>query len=368
MTRREFMHVLKSTHLFGENACTIGAEIFNASNTASPRKKIKLSTMQKWMDETRLFHAHKYFPEGKVNVQGFMVFFASKEISANSWKEIQKEFKSKKTEGKISGDCAVDLDTNDRNTFFQSLLIQFQRLFDLPETSYENYSLGATMVTASQDELSLEDLRDVFIGYSRHYKIMGIINRNPPKLTRDDAIAMDNFADGIDSVIHKCKQTTDILYTSIKDFKERIQRVALELDANINIRFSPDDSSASYNMADEDTVVTGDAVDKPHKVPVIVKRHNSSTPSSTNTSRVKIIKRLSARKTDNGSEAHLENKFRKIGIPELTPEFVQTFAEEHPEKTDSIRFLVALGIEPWQHTIKKLNYWHDYILKWKKDT
>lgn len=364
MTYGDFIAALISTGLFGKNKVCLGAAIFNTSNTTNASD----SAVQKWMDGSRTCNKSRYFPDDAVNTNKFFEYFKERTLDHDSWRKIQIAFSSMDESIKTAADFRVDITTDNCDAFLWSLLNQFQRIFGLIETPYSENNSAVLNTIALQTELSLENLRDVFIGYCKHYRIMGIINRKPPELTRNDATAMSNFADSIDSVIGKCKQTTDILYVSINNFKNEIQNIELILCANLNSRFNPQDPSATYNMAEDDTAAMMDTTDKPSNVPMIEDHHNSFTPSSTHTSRVKVIKRQNTRKTNNRSDNHLKNRHRQFGVPELTPEFVQAFADESPDKPDSIRYLISIGVKTWQDTINKLNNWHDDILKWKKNS
>lgn len=368
MTYREYITALVSTGLFDKNKAHLGTDIFNTLNMTDPYTKVSESAVKKWMDGSRSCNKRSYFPDGKVNTTGFINYLTGKTKDCDSWKRIQDAFISMDESIKKAVDFRVDLATDDNDVFFWSLINQFQRIFGLTETPYNEHDLSVRNAIAVQRNLSIEDLRNEFIGYCRHYKIMGIIKRNPPKLTIVDAMAMEDFVHGIDSVIRMCKKTDDKLYSVICDFKDKIELISLEVYANINSRFNQGDPNASYNMAEDHIAATDETTERPCNVPDGVKHHDSSIQPSAGTSKVKVYKRLPARKTANRSNGHLQIGRRQLDLPELTPEFIRGLAEEDPQRAEDIRYLTNLAIEDWSITLAKLSHWYDSINKWKESS
>jgi len=103
---------------------------FFKNTGATNATNIPDSTIKSWLSphnskRYRKCRIRYYFPDNeKLNGNGFMEFL-SKRINT-SWKELQEAFRS------INNDGIVDLETNNQEVFYWSLLNQFQKIHELP--------------------------------------------------------------------------------------------------------------------------------------------------------------------------------------------------------------------------------------------
>lgn len=163
MTFGEYVEILKGTGYFGNNKADIGLMLFKIAGT---HEEISKSAIKKWLKNSDECNIHRYFPDESLNIDQFVKYFKSKTKAPASLKEMQNAFRMKISANLITGDCAVDLDTNDCDVFIWSLLNQFQRIFHLVETDYksedssssgEKSSAVSEMATATSHQTELSN-------------------------------------------------------------------------------------------------------------------------------------------------------------------------------------------------------------------
>lgn len=243
MTFREYIDALFSTGLFGKNKGMFARALFKEAIT-EPNSEPSLEAIKSWMyGNNRHCDTSRYFTNGSVEKDQFIAYFRKHTRDPSSWKKIQAVFRQLEPDEAFR----IDLDTDDRDVFFWSLLIQFQRIFRLPESEREGREQGAPVTTAPQ-ELSPEQIHAIFLDALHRYKIMDIINREPPILNRKDWHILDEFVWRIEGLRSACASRSSPLCLSIPAFIDALHIKADALDACLNITFGPDDENASFNM------------------------------------------------------------------------------------------------------------------------
>ena len=247
MTFRKYINALYNTHLFGKNKLNFAKRLFDSAIMAGdPQAKPGVETIKSWVyKEDRGYSVDRYFPNRLVDESGFFAFFRQHTKDLGSWKIIQDAFRPLEPDEAFR----VDLDTDDRDVFFWSLLNQFQRIFHLPESERENKA-PTIQVTVAPQELSPEQIRTVFLGAVHHYNIMEIINRTPPVLNRQDSATLYIFLRQMEKLNLNNAPRSSLLCEAIKGFIDSLWRRAMSLDAALNHRFDDDDETASVNMED----------------------------------------------------------------------------------------------------------------------
>lgn len=348
MTFREYIEVLYNTHLFGKGKLSFAKRLFNSAITAvDPEKNPGDETIKSWMyKEDRGYNVDRYFPNRLVDESGFFAFFRNHTKAPGSWKKIQDAFRQLKQDEYF----CIDLETEDPDVFFWSLLNQFQRIFRLPESEREGREQGISVTTAPQEErepttpatatpqelspeqirsivldalhhygeeqtstvpaaeapqeLSPERIRNEFLETTHRYGIMDIINRDPPVLNRNDSTALNAFVKETEGLLYK-----EVTPPNIRSFIMTLEIQAMDLEGKLNFSFGSTNETASINMLG-DNIRLWDQIK--YKV-----------------------------------------KAKRLGIPKLTPELIQNAA-------DPLR-LYRLAVEDWGSFRDQMNLWFEHI-------
>ena len=244
-----YVDTLASIGFFGKSKAMLGYNLFMA---AGPCSKPSIEAVKTWLSGTRSCRVGRYFPEESIDEVQFISYFRRRTNGPTLWKQLQMAFGAIEEADTESGDFCVDLNTNDPDVFYWSLLNQFQRIFHLPESEREVNSSTLPIPTVSQNKPSVEQVRDIFLQYIDQLNIMNIINRKPAILNRDDSLKMDMFIGRMEPVVANCNPTDHPLYASINDFVHTLRIQVLSLDATLNNRFGAENNTASINMEDHD--------------------------------------------------------------------------------------------------------------------
>lgn len=126
MTFRDYIGVIAGTKIF------IGGQeqfVIDLFKNAGAIIAVEGDTAKSWLKPEdskgyRNCRIRNYFPKDTVDETGFINFLSNR--ANTSWPKLQKEFHS------ISNDCIVNLDTDDSEIFYWSLLNQFQKIHRLP--------------------------------------------------------------------------------------------------------------------------------------------------------------------------------------------------------------------------------------------
>lgn len=126
MTLRDYIRAIASTKIF------IGGQdqfLIDLFKNAGARIDVDRNTAKSWLKPEdskgyRNCRIRDYFPEDMVDEPGFIKFISSR--ANTSWPKLQKAFHS------ISKDCIVNLNTDDPEIFYWSILNQFQKIHRLP--------------------------------------------------------------------------------------------------------------------------------------------------------------------------------------------------------------------------------------------
>lgn len=247
MTLGEYIGTLYSTGLFGKNKAKFGTNLFNA---ASLNKKVKFNeeTVKVWISGKRNIRVKDYFPDGSIDESQFIDYLKQGAKSPGLWKELQKVFWALKPDDSMTWDCCIDLETENSDVFFWSLLNQFQRILQIPVSEFNGNNTAVSVSAPLQIEVSPGQIRNMFLEAIHQYRIMGIINRNPPILDRHDSACLNAFLGKTNSMVFNCNPQSSPLYASIKSFIDALQFQVLSLDATLNNRFGFDDETAAINM------------------------------------------------------------------------------------------------------------------------
>lgn len=244
-----YVDTLASIGFGGKSKAMLGYNLFMA---AGPCSKPSVEAVKTWLNGTRSCRVGRYFPEESIDEVQFISYFRRRTNGPTLWKQLQMAFGAIEEADTESGDFCVDLNTNDPDVFYWSLLNQFQRIFHLPESEREVNSSTAPIPTVSQNKPSVEQVRDIFLQYIDQFNVMNIINRKPAILNRDDSLKMDIFIDRMEPVVANCNPIDHPLYASINDFVHALRIQVLSLDATLNNRFGSENNTASINMEDHD--------------------------------------------------------------------------------------------------------------------
>lgn len=245
----EYIKILASTDLFGKSKVGFASDLFKA---AGPSTEFSEETVKTWINGTRSCSVRRYFPEMEMDDKRFIAYFRKRTKTSGSWKKIQKAFSSELIADVKTEDIFVDLETDDPEVFYWSLLNQFQRIFHLPASEIEIKNSEPPLITAPQRKPSSEEIRDWFLKLTDVCEVMDTINRKPAILDRDDSARLNAFLDRMDFLIPNAVPCNNLLCASIRSFIEVLRIQVLTLDANLNSRFSFEDKSASINMEEDE--------------------------------------------------------------------------------------------------------------------
>ena len=261
MTFRKYIETLYYTHLFGKNRLLFARELFCVAIT-KPDSEPAESTINSWYYKGKRSDIKRYFQNGLVDKSGFIDYFKKKTKDHGSWKIIQDAF------SKVERDKSfrVDLETENCDVFFWSLLNQFQRIFGLDESEWEKRDppkqeeKGQTISVAEtlQDGLSPKQMREWFLDAADRYRIMEIINKKPAIYGWIHSAYLNLFLKEMDPLILNCARRNDALCASIISFINSLYRKAEILERNLSKRFDFEDETASFNM-ENDNEVTADS-------------------------------------------------------------------------------------------------------------
>ena len=243
-----YVDVLASTGFFGNRKAQIGNNLFTAAGSCV---EFSESAVKTWLNGTRSCDVGRYFPEESIDEAQFISYFRRRTNAYNLWKHLQMAFGKIEEAGIASGDFCVDLDTDDPEVFYWSLLNQFQRIFHLPESEREVNSSTESMLSVSQKKLSVEQVRNIFLDLVRQHNVMEILCKEYATLNGADSTNLNIFIDKMDIFAANIHVTDHPLYMSIATFTEILRLQALSLEATLN-RLGFDDDTASVNMEDGD--------------------------------------------------------------------------------------------------------------------
>lgn len=314
MTYGEYIEPLFSTGFFGKNKAEFGQRLFLAAGPIIAAKKesgpgISISTVKTWLKHPEKCRVGSYFPDSVINEGQFIRFLKSYTKGHNMWQELQKAFLVRRSSNPTASDFCVDLNTEDSELFYWSLLNQFQRIFHLPETEQNVEDLTVPVLGMLHEKPLTERVRDIFLEDVRYFSIMEIINRKPVILNRTDSACMNTFLDKIDILAqNRCLDNTS-LGTAINAFMKGLRIQALTLDAGLNSKFAFDDENASFNMEDDEDWAEGN------------------------------------------------EKQQELGIPELSLELIL-------EAADPVA-LAELAVMEWGNFRDKMNRLIEYISSWR---
>lgn len=343
MTFREYIEALYSTGLFGKNKAKIGATLFDKAGSS---RSVSEEAVKTWMRGSRNCNIGMYFPNGIKEETKFIAHFKSVTKVPGSWKKIQDAFRQMKQDEYF----CIDLETEDPDVFFWSLLNQFQRIFRLPESERDGREQGVSVTTAPQEErepttpatatrqeLSLEQIRTVFLDAFHQYRaeqnpvvpataipqeespeqirrefleathrhgIMDIINRDPPILNRNDLKFLTAFVKETEEMLNKGATPPNI-----RSFIMTLEYRAMDLGGKLKFRFGSTNETASINML-------GDKI------------------------------RL-------WDQVKYKVRAKRLGIPELTPELIENAADP--------LHLYRLLLEDWGSFRDQMNLWFEHI-------
>lgn len=343
MTFGEYIEALKTTGLYGKSKVRIVRILFKKAGSCIVRNgskdELPDSTIYSWTSGSRNCEIAEHFPND-LDCDGLFSYLKTNGIE--SWKNIQGTFKSYKTANSENANYLIDLETNDPEKFFWSLVNQFCRLLRLPrlESIEEN---SATPVTRIQkNELSPVELRYIFLQLAECYGIMDIINREPPNFNREDSAYLNIFTRQIVSHIDICHEHNHLLYIFINSFYEQLQIQAFSLDGELNkeLGWDNNDTSVYINMDTGDTIkieVEEDSLDE--------------------------IEDDEADEIEDDDEDEDDDDYinwDQLNIPELNGELIAQAA-------DQLR-LTAIYFEEWEDFCKKMNILYNCISSWQEKT
>lgn len=244
MTFGEYVETLFKSGLFGKNKAKVGVTLFYAADSSKLPSDAAVKT---WMKGHRNCDIGRYFSDRSIKEDIFIERLQRKTKDLALWKNIQEEFRKLKQKNSTDDNFLVDVETNDCNVFFWSLSKQFQNIFGLhePEQDENNPTMP---VTVTPQMLSLVQIRNVFLNAVHRYKIMDIINREPPIWNRTDSAIIDIFVEQMERLNLANAPRNSFLCSSVKVFVELLHIKMIELDGNLNITFGPDNETASFNM------------------------------------------------------------------------------------------------------------------------
>lgn len=242
MTFREYVETLYRTGLFGKNKISFASELFCEAVTV-PSSDPSMETIKSWIYKEKQSGSQRYFQNGLMDELHFIDYFTKRTKDADSWKKIQNAF----NQVKIDESFRIDLKTDDQDVFFWSLLNQFQRIFQLPESEREEKE-PVSPATVTPQELSPAQIRNVFLEAVHYYNIMGIINRKPPFLNHQDSTTLFIFVEQMKKLNLDYASRSSLLCIAIKTFLDALYIEAITVEANLNITFGCDNETASFNM------------------------------------------------------------------------------------------------------------------------
>lgn len=250
MTIGEYIETIYGTGLFGKNKARFGTKLFQV---AGSHVEVSEEAIKSYMYGRNECPVEKHFPDEAIDETEFIKYFRRKARGSDSLKGLQNAFRILKTDDSVDEDFCVDLETEDPDVFYWSLLNQFQRVLRLPESEREESNSTVPVTVPQQTELSPEQMRNMFLEAIDQYNIMDIINRKPAILNRHDSVCLNVFLEKMDMLTLNCNPLSSPLCASIKSFIDNLQLQVLSLDATLNNNFSFADEKAAINMeGDED--------------------------------------------------------------------------------------------------------------------
>ena len=123
MTFRDYVFTIIGTNFFHKGQVRFIKSFFDAAGTVLDPNE---PTIKTWLRKKnpQVCTIEDYFPKGAIDEKGFTAFFSSK--MGASWTKLQDAFRLIK-----KNDDLVDVDTNNPDVFYWSLLNQFQRIHKL---------------------------------------------------------------------------------------------------------------------------------------------------------------------------------------------------------------------------------------------
>ena len=132
MDCKDFITQIKKGGLRKKNNKTILKEIFSASGA---KEEVSESAASSWLQGKRNCKSSYYFPDGQIDKDGLISYIKKNLTIQHSWKNIQDAFYE------LSDSGYIDLDTDNENKFWHSLVNQFIVIFNLPPIKLTiNYS------------------------------------------------------------------------------------------------------------------------------------------------------------------------------------------------------------------------------------
>lgn len=304
LTFGEYVDALRSTDLFKsswgrkEGRVKIGWDLFTI---AAPNAKVSESAIKTWINGSRNCNIDLYFQDRSMcpTDETKFISYLSDKAPGDSWRKMQDEFRQLN----VNEELCVDLDTEDRDVFFRSLLKQFQRIFLLQESKQKEEE-PAVSPTEIPQEQSPEQIRNEFLETIHRYGIMDIINRDPPVLNRNDSKALTAFVKETEGLLYK-----DVTPPNIRSFIMTLEYRAIDLEGKLKFRFGSTNETASINML-------GD--------------------------KIRLWDRIISKV-----------KAKRLGIPELTPELIENAADP--------LHLYRLLLEDWGSFRDQMNLWFEHI-------
>lgn len=136
--------------------------------------------------------------------------------------------------------------TEDYQKFVKELLSQTRRSLRPPKPDNSE-----PITKPSNTKTQSEQLQESFLMTAREYKVMEIINRQPPDLYRVDSASLSLFCDQIRDLV-PYNSPPNSLEKLIEIFHDNLLRQTLVLDAMLNNQFGFDNESVSVNMEETD--------------------------------------------------------------------------------------------------------------------